>query len=99
VQVLGDAAEYLSSWARRTAVAPLDDLATELLRAWTNTTGRPPSSLVVRLFRHEGSAHVLAEPKSSLISGREVILTPQPHGVLRPIESRQPTAVVANYVL
>ncbi len=34
LQVLGDAAEYLSSWARRTAVAPLDDLVAELLRAW-----------------------------------------------------------------
>src|SRR6266540_604476 len=34
VQVLGDAAEYLCSWAQRTAVASLDDLAAELLQAW-----------------------------------------------------------------
>ncbi len=34
VQALGDAAEYLESWAHRTATATLDDLVAQLLAAW-----------------------------------------------------------------
>jgi hypothetical protein len=41
--VLVDAAEYLSVWAQRTAVAPLDDLAIELLQAWERL--RPTDSI------------------------------------------------------
>ncbi len=42
-QVLVDAAEYLSVWAERTAAAPLDDLAVELLQAWERL--RPTDSI------------------------------------------------------
>ncbi len=60
VQVLGDAAGYLSLWAQRTAVAPLDDLVAELLRAWERL--RPTDSIYPDLPPRRRRQRGLAPP-------------------------------------